>query len=1001
MPGRFGLTAVVILLLAGAGSAGVPTPADLPRYQIEATVDTNRHVVEFRQTVTWTNRYQQPTDELVFSFYPLFRIPDGDSLLLGKTLELLRLNPAAGIDPVGEHGTITAVRHDGRDLTPKRRPENQTALVIPLPRTVRPGESITVELTGVVQLPNKQGRWGYWSGITYLANLFPVVAFFDDRGWHDVPFVPWHQPFWNEAGVYTSRITIPADQVIGCSAEVESEAADRDGWKRVTTKPFVGRDFAVVCSADFKEYRSSVRMPDGRDVALKCVAFERHAFFAEEMLKIVARALPEYARWFGPFPYDQFTIAESFFGWNGNECAGLIMIDERVFDMPKMSRGYVEYLVSHEACHQWWYNQVGTNGFAETWVDEGAATYFTHRMLDLRKGKNNQFFFWPEGSEWLPNVYRDNYRFGSLYGAIRRGDAPAAAGPLPEFGNLVNLFTGAYDRGSKVFGMIEARLGEAAFLDFVQGLVKKYSFRVLAGDDIKAELIAYTGPQSADEWNAFFDQWVYGKGLTDWKLESVTVNGRGPRRLLPGFVARKNGGFRVEVVAAQIREIEEPTVVAFQFDEGDGFPVRVPIGPTQNPIRIGEFDADVEPLGGGRYRVSVTLPREPAQVVIDPDRVVLDADPANNGWVRRPNVQLVPFYSFAYDNDLTNDYDRWNVRFGPWAYGAFYSDPWYTRSSLLGLRAGVYRTQTFYGGAYVAFRPEFRDLVVGADGLFDHVPFPKTQVGFNVEQRIAGPWNGDGDRAATRATLFGRYVLNYASSLYLPPMQYVEAFTSYQDNFLPFARNVSAGSVRPEWTWLTGLHYRLNLYTPYWDPERGVWVDLVAAAGPTELNGRTTTAQFRGEFAAARKLPDGLGYFSDVKVAGRAVVQGAVPDRGQFFALGGGTLFRGFDLAERQGSFLWVANAEARFPVVRHAEWNLAGGIVGVRGVQLATFYDVGTIYDNGHSVGGAAHALGGGVRVDLAVFSFIERATLRFDVGKTLNAATPFQFWFGIQQPF
>ena len=47
------------------------------------------------------------------------------------------------------------------------------------------------------------------------------------------------------------------------------------------------------------------------------------------------------------------------------------------------------------------------------------------------------------------------------------------------------------------------------------------------------------------------------------------------------------------------------------------------------------------------------------------------------------------------------------------------------------------------------------------------------------------------------------------------------------------------------------------------------------------------------------------------------------------------------------------------------------------------------------------AHAVGGGLRVDVAVFSFIERATLRFDVAKTLNDNTPFQFWFGMQHAF
>jgi len=131
------------------------------------------------------------------------------------------------------------------------------------------------------------------------------------------------------------------------------------------------------------------------------------------------------------------------------------------------------------------------------------------------------------------------------------------------------------------------------------------------------------------------------------------------------------------------------------------------------------------------------------------------------------------------------------------------------------------------------------------------------------------------------------------------------------------------------------------------------------------------------------------------------VFQSATPNRGEFFALGGGTLFRGFDLAERQGSMLWVANAELRLPLYRDVEWDVLDHVAGVRNLWLATFYDVGEVYANGHSVAGAAHALGAGLRVDCAIFSFIERATLRFDVAKTVNAATPVQFWFGVQHPF
>jgi hypothetical protein len=1004
MPGRLLASLALMAVLAArpaTAASPVPVPDKLPRYDLSLTLDVVGHTARFRQTVTWTNRHKRPAESLVFNFYPHYRIPSGDRLLLEKTLELLRLRPEYGIDRAGRNGVIDQITfgNPAKPLAYHYSEDNPTTMVIELPRPVACGESVTVAIEGTVRLPNKQGRWGQWDGITYFANALPVVAYYDEAGWHDTPFVPWHQPFWNEAGVYTATITLPADQVLACSAAFASEADLGNGWKKIVTTPFVGRDFALLCSADYREYLSTTRCPDGREVKLRCVAHARHEYYATEILRIVGEAIPVYCEWLGPFPYEHFTVAEAYFGWNGNECAGLVMIDERVFDMPKLARGYVEYLVSHETCHQWWYNQVGTNGYAETFMDEGAATYFTHRLIDHKRGKNNELLDWPWPFGWMPNIRRDNYRFASLYGAIRRNDAPAAAGELPEFGHLVALFSGAYDRGSKAFGMIEERLGPE-FIPFTRELVKKYSFRVLSAAEFRDELVAFTGPHSKAQWDEFFANWVYGNGLTDWKVESVRIDGRrGPRHRWREPVTQ-GGPVQVEVEVSQNREINEPTVVAFQFADGDGFPVRVPVGGSQL-VSVPEVGAVVEPLGNGRSVVRVTLPAEPTQIVVDPDRVLLDANPADNAWRRGPRVNVVPLYTMLNETDLTNDYDRWNVNAGLWFWGPTYLDPWYTRSSLLGARVGVYRTQTFAGGAYAAVRPEYSDAVVGVDGLIDHWPWPKTQVGFNVERRIAGPWDSDGEDTAFRAYVFGRYIFRYSSSLYLHPLSYLDAFATYSDNFLPFARTPSPGAVRPGWVQLSGLHYRLNLYTPYWDPDRGVWVDLVAAGGVADLGERRGTAQLRGELAAVQKLPDGLGYLSEVKAAGRVVAMGAVPDEGQFFALGGGTLFRGFDLEDRQGSALWVANAELRLPLARNVRWNVLDNLVGGRNLYAAGFYDVGAIYANGHSVGGVAHALGAGLRLDLAFFSFIERATVRFDVGKTINAATPFQFWFGVQHPF
>jgi hypothetical protein len=82
--------------------------------------------------------------------------------------------------------------------------------------------------------------------------------------------------------------------------------------------------------------------------------------------------------------------------------------------------------------------------------------------------------------------------------------------------------------------------------------------------------------------------------------------------------------------------------------------------------------------------------------------------------------------------------------------------------------------------------------------------------------------------------------------------------------------------------------------------------------------------------------------------------------------------------------------------------WDLCDHAAGLRNVYAALFYDVGDVYVRGHEVGSIAHAVGAGLRFDVAWFSFVERAIIRFDVAQTINAPdTPTQFWIGIQNPF
>ena len=419
------------------------------------------------------------------------------------------------------------------------------------------------------------------------------------------------------------------------------------------------------------------------------------------------------------------------------------------------------------------------------------------------------------------------------------------------------------------------------------------------------------------------------------------------------------------------------------------------------------------------------MPRKPKQIAVDPDQILVDSNPANNFWKQPLRYRVTPLYTFLDETDITNAHDRWNVLLGPWVYRPGYYDPWYTRSTLIGLRAGLYRTQHFSGGVYTAYRTDYRDVVAGADGLLDHWPFPKTQVGFNVEQRLLTFQSGN--NTAFRGSVFARYVKQYSSSLYLAPMEYYETFAFYQDNFLPFNRHPVTGAMRYDNTEAAGVHYHLNYLTPYWDPVGGVQVDLTCASGAVELAGPPFNAptgrdhrpsqQFIGQMTYVKGLPDltelvadsalpGWAgplscWLADTRLALHLYGAGALPNYVDFYPLGGSNLFRGFSQAERQGSLVWVTSLEWRVPVATGLHWDVLDHSVGGRNLYVVPFYDVGNAYTRGHAAASAAQALGLGLRLDVALFGFVERSVVRFDVAKTVNADAPLQFWFGVQHPF
>src|SRR5262249_2858267 len=155
------------------------------------------------------------------------------------------------------------------------------------------------------------------------------------------------------------------------------------------------------------------------------------------------------------------------------------------------------------------------------------------------------------------------------------------------------------------------------------------------------------------------------------------------------------------------------------------------------------------------------------------------------------------------------------------------------------------------------YRTDFRDFALGVDAMWDHWPWPKTQVGFQAERDLVSLSDLDG--GVNRAILYGRYVFEESASFYQLPMHYLEVFGSHSYNLLPVARNTVPGAERFGTQTATGLHYHINMLTPYWDPEQGFQFDGTYAAGLPILGERASSQKVSGQLSLVQAPPEGYG----------------------------------------------------------------------------------------------------------------------------------------------
>ena len=302
---------------------------------------------------------------------------------------------------------------DGQNVSP--RITGQT-LLVPLPFTLAENATASIRIVYRAWFRHSFGGDDWmWSQTDGVASAYRFIPWVSRRVPFDRP--NFGDPFVTPVSPY-ARVTLSAERRL--TFATSGDRISDDGLSQ-TFEAHNVRDFNFTASP-FYSVRSGLST-DGQ-TAIRVYTRWGHA---AAILHSAQRAFADYEAWIGQYPYPTFDIGQTPGGF-GMESPALIWIPRNA--------PFLDYLVSHETAHQWFYATVGNDQTTNEFADEALVDFMARTHIHLFRGSqcaSDRFdrtiydysrscyyeVIYIQGGDFLNQLRRDMGN-SNFWGALRR-----------------------------------------------------------------------------------------------------------------------------------------------------------------------------------------------------------------------------------------------------------------------------------------------------------------------------------------------------------------------------------------------------------------------------------------------------------------------------------------------------------------------------------------------------------------------------------------------------
>jgi aminopeptidase N len=459
---------------------------ELSAIRMDVAIDPAIGAIAGEMSVTWRNPASQPLGEVWFRLFPnAFYYGQGDLQVADVTVDGAPVVPELALD--------------------------DTALRVPLPAPVDPGESTELALTFTSTVPaDSSGSYGIFSrdtgnGSWVLADWYPILAVWEEGdGWALPEATSFGDPTYAPSAFYDVQVTAPDDLEVVATGVLATETKANDA----VTRHFVAgpaRDFVLVADDD---YMPLSKEGDGTLLTLWTPPSLDPAI-GEQTLDIAADALRYYNQQFGAYPAREVDLVQiDPSGALGIAWAGLLFLDG-----PALLATYGEHdpdglatVVAHETAHLWWGILVGGDSNKHPFIQEGLATVSS--LLYVKEALG------PEAAA----AELDAWVTGPAFELLAAGDAIVDM-PVAEEMDANIWSAAAYGKGSLGFLAIRQEIGAAAFERALHDVVTRYAWGEMTPEDLRGAFETASGRDLDALWSHWFDE----AAMTHEEIEEIAA----------------------------------------------------------------------------------------------------------------------------------------------------------------------------------------------------------------------------------------------------------------------------------------------------------------------------------------------------------------------------------------------------------------------------------------------------------------------------------------------